>query len=180
MVKVYGGVRGAHVFKRRQHADGTWGEGSAGDVESTAAAVRALLALESSTTQRSVRAGVEALLRGHRTEQSTSGRGYSGWEVSRGGELALWTTYYAAQALIDFVDAHERQRRARKTIRLRPWRKTLLACGAVALGTAIVGTILMRPTGAFTSLTIVASVASLVGAYPVLAQWSRRAGARFR
>lgn len=161
-------------LKERQHTNGTWGEGREGDVESTAAATRALLRLGCRPDSRAVRAGVAALLKWRRRELY-GGFTITGWAPGDLGPITSWNTFYAASTLMDYKEAHDRSNEY-TSIRVRKWRKYLAAPTVLLTIAAIIAVLSIAQLSRWATAALVASVAvaNIVAAYPIVSNWLRR------
>ncbi len=165
----------ARWLEQEQHRDGSWGRGGVGsNVESTAAAVRALLQLAIPPNSKRIRAGIEWLLR-QRCEQEIAGQHRAGWPTKPGGSPTSWPTYYALMAFADYLDALRRPT-SQTTLHFPRWRRIVVSVLLIVLAVAILATVLVAGSDrrfAATLVTLVA-VANIIAAFPLVISWIRR------
>lgn len=167
--------RSAAWLRRTQRDDGGWGAIHS-DVESTSAALAALLAVGRPSKSKNVRAGVMYLLRNLEPDDS---RGRFAVREPHSGLAQLWTTFYATSALLAYVRASERERRRMPGVRLNT-RRRMVAGGGLA-ASAVGGAITLADVGDFSLGALVASagaVAGIVAAWPVVDTLRKRLGER--
>jgi len=169
-------------LEAEQHHDGMWGVGGStssaqpGDIESTAAALRALLQLGVAPANHRIRVAVDRLLR---TQVSSRhlGQVYHGWPPTTSREATSWPTYYVLMALLDYLEATRGIRAGIGRIRFPRWRRyvsggllvTMLVAGAAGLMIAA-GTVRWVAW----ALALVATLANILVAIPMVVDWSQR------
>jgi prenyltransferase beta subunit len=159
----------------RQHTDGSWGDGIAGDTESTSAALRALLRLGVDPTSRHVRAALGNLLRTRLRYRSDDGDTLTGWSAGSTSRIALWASFYAISAIADCRDEFEEKSEKNSFVRLPRWRKYTAAVAILALLILIV----LLALGAAANRSVASAVAGaaavtgIISIFPVLADFRK-------
>jgi hypothetical protein len=135
--------------------------------------VRTLLILGVSATASTVRAGIAYLLSTKRRTRDSQSIRLSGWTVGSSEVPTLWSTFYAAQALIEYRGALEHLRSQRPAVRIARWRKYIAGLALAAFVTIVVilsiGAVLSGAVG--TVLAALAAMASIVTIFPIVRHW---------